>query len=146
MLDYTVPYTGFQFDVEFDGLFVGGFSEVSGLESQVETQDYQEGGMNYFVHKLPKNAKYPNLVLRRGICKSDYLWNWYYNTLAGSVQRKMITVYMRDRTGTQQAWVWNFFDAYPVKWMGPNFKAGVGDVAIEAVEIVHAGMTAEKLL
>lgn len=146
MQDYSVPYTGFQFEVEFDGLLVGGFSEVSGLESQIETQDFEEGGMNHFVHRLPKRVKYPNLVLKRGICKSDYLWNWYYNASTGKIMRKMITVYLKDRSGLNDAWVWEFYNAYPVKWSGPSFRAGSGDIAVESLEIVHVGMKAEKLV
>ena len=57
------PYLSIRFLLEIKGLIVGGFSEVSGLQVEVETEDYQEGGVNGFVRKFPKSTKYPNLVL-----------------------------------------------------------------------------------
>ena len=47
------PYLTFNFAVEIEGLLVGGFTEVSGLESEIEVEEYREGGVNGFVHKLP---------------------------------------------------------------------------------------------
>ena len=61
------PYLGFHFRVEIEGLVAGGFSEVSGLQAEVETEDFKEGGANGFTHKLRKPTKYPNLVLKRGL-------------------------------------------------------------------------------
>ena len=48
------PYLSVNFLVEIEGLVVGGFSKVDGLESTIETQDYVEGGRNDFVHKILK--------------------------------------------------------------------------------------------
>ena len=56
------PYQTFNFAVEIEGLLVGGFTEVSGLESEVEVEEYREGGVNGFVHKLPVRTKF---ALRR---------------------------------------------------------------------------------
>ena len=38
---------------EVDGVDIGAFMEVSGLEVSIETEDVSEGGQNSFVHKLP---------------------------------------------------------------------------------------------
>jgi hypothetical protein len=35
------PFMSFNFVVELHGLIVAGFSEVSGLESQIEMEDYR---------------------------------------------------------------------------------------------------------
>jgi len=45
--------------VEINGLVVGGFSEVSGLEVEIDVEEYREGGKNEYVHYLPTGAKYP---------------------------------------------------------------------------------------
>ena len=34
----------FQFIVEIEGIVTAGFSEVSGFEETIETEDYKEGG------------------------------------------------------------------------------------------------------
>jgi hypothetical protein len=39
-----------RFEVELDGLFVGGFTEVTGLNSEIELVPYSEGGLNDYVH------------------------------------------------------------------------------------------------
>ena len=40
------PLNNYNFQVEIDGIQVGGFSEASGLESTIETIEYREGGDN----------------------------------------------------------------------------------------------------
>src|SRR6266700_7895774 len=57
------PYLSYNFAVEIEGLVAGGFSEVSGLQTEIEVQEYREGGVNEYVHKRAGPAKYPsNLV------------------------------------------------------------------------------------
>ena len=65
------PYLGFKFLVEIEGLVVGGFSEVTGLQVETEVETYREGGLNEYVHKLAGPTRYPsNLVLKHGMTES----------------------------------------------------------------------------
>lgn len=134
------PYQGFNFSIEIESLLVGGFTELSGLESQVETEEYREGGVNHYVHKLPKHSSSPNLVLTHGVTAVSTLWNWYYNVTQGIIQRKSGTIMLMDARSYPVMW-WNFFNAYPVKWTGPQFKATSGEVIFESIELVHEGLT-----
>ena len=52
------PYMPYNFLVELDGLVTGGFMEVSGLESELELESYQEGGQNDYVHQFPTRITY----------------------------------------------------------------------------------------
>ena len=62
------PYLGFNFLVEIEGLVVGGFSEVTGLQIETVLETYREGGVNEFEHKLAGPTRYPsNLILKRGL-------------------------------------------------------------------------------
>ncbi|MEH1771557.1 MAG: phage tail protein [Nostoc sp.] len=133
------PYAAFNFLVEIQGLVVGGFSEVSGLQAETETEDYHEGGVNNFVHRLPKGTKFPNLVLKRGITDSFELWVWHQNVIAGKVQRQNGSVVLLDNTHSEK-WRWNFSNAYPVKWAGPDLKADGNTVALETLELAHNGL------
>ncbi|KYC36100.1 phage tail protein [Scytonema hofmannii PCC 7110] len=139
------PYAAFNFLVEIHsvvtmrGLVVGGFSEVSGLQAETEVEDYREGGVNHFVHRLPKVTKFPNLVLKRGITDSFELWVWHQRVIAGQIERHNGSVILLDNTYTAK-WRWNFFDAYPVKWVGPDLKADGNAVAIETLELAHNGL------
>ncbi len=133
------PYMAFNFLVEIEGLLVGGFSEVSGLESSIEVEEYREGGLNSRVHRLPGPESFPNLVLSHGLTGVDALWNWYDNTRRGIIERRNGTIMLLDRRERPAMW-WDFRGAYPVRWMGPGLNAGVSNVAVERVELAHQGL------
>jgi phage tail-like protein len=133
------PYLSFRFLVEIQGLIVGGFSEVSGLQAETEIEEKREGGVNDYVHKLPKITKYQNITLKRGITDSDTLWEWHQDVVNGNVERKTVFVVLLDCEGDEQ-WRWQFIDAYPVKWTGPDLTAGSSAVAVETIELAHNGI------
>jgi len=137
------PYMAFNFVIEIDGLIVGGFTEVSGLESQIEVESYREGGVNDYVHQLPGPTTYSPLVLTHGLTDSSALWDWYYKVTLGTFERKNGTIMLKD---SQQSSVmsWDFRNAYPVKWTGPKFKADSDEVAFESLELVHEGLKFKK--
>ena len=92
----------FNFLVEIDSIIVGGFSEVSGFEETIETEDYKEGG-GYFVHKLPKGIVQSTLKLKRGMSVDDELWRWFYNCKSAilngkPLHKKQITVSILSMT------------------------------------------------
>lgn len=135
------PYAGFNFLVEIEGLLVGGFSEVGGLLVETEVEEYREGGRNEYVHKLPGPTRYPsNLTLKRGLTDVETLWSWHQDVVAGKIERKNGTIYLLDRQGQPVTW-WNFNEAYPVKWVGPELKAEANSLAVESVELVHRGLS-----
>jgi len=138
----TDPYLSFRFLIEIQSLIVGGFSSVSGLQAETQLEEYREGGVNDFVHKLKKETKYPNLTLKRGITDSRVLWNWYRNVVRGIVERKNVHIVLIDKEG-QEKWIWNFMEAYPVKWAGPEFSADGNTVAFETIELAHRGFNWE---
>lgn len=141
--DRNDPYMGYRFLVEIDSLIVGGFSEVTGLEMTLETEEYQEGGVNTYTHTLPSRFTYPNLVLRRGLTDSRTLWQWIQNVadaLLPLTERKNVRIILLDSTG-KESWGWEFRDAYPVKWTGPELQADQGVVAMEALELAHKGIS-----
>ena len=65
------PPVGFHFKVEVLGLPPNDndvrFTEVGGLSVELGTEEVAEGGENRFVQKYPTRAKYPELVLKRGL-------------------------------------------------------------------------------
>ncbi|MBU7005777.1 phage tail protein [Phosphitispora fastidiosa] len=134
------PYANFSFLVEIGGLIAGGFSEVSGLQAETETEEYREGGVNEYVHKLPKITKHTNLTLKRGITDSDVFWKWHRDVISGKIERKNGSVILLDAAGNEK-WRWNFSQAYPVKWNGPELKAESNTIAVETIELTHHGLT-----
>jgi phage tail-like protein len=134
------PYLGFNFLVEIECIVVGGFSEVSGLHVETEVLTFREGGVNEYMRQIPGPAKYPaNLVFKRGLTDDDALWNWHRDVTRGQVKRKNGSVVLRNAQG-QEKWRWNFQNAFPVKWTGPDLRAGASEITIEALELVHEGL------
>ena len=85
MTDASVGFKGelpssSSFIFEVDGVQIGMFAQVSGLELKVDVITYEEGGVNGFVHKLPGRMTWPHIVLRRGVCDSDALFSWTAKT------------------------------------------------------------------
>jgi phage tail-like protein len=135
------PYMAFNYLVEIEGLIVGGFSEVSGLTVETEVFELREGGVNEYIHKLPGPTRNPtNLILRRGLTDIESLWSWHQSVTQGKVERKNGSIYLLDRQRLPAMW-WNFSQAFPVRWQGPEFRASSNAIAVETVELVHKGIS-----
>jgi phage tail-like protein len=134
------PYQAFNFAVEIEGLLVGGFTEVSGLQGEIQVEEYHEGGVNDFVHRLPGRASYSNLVLRHGLTGISSLWDWYHDTTQGVIRRKNGTIMLLSPRQIPVMW-WNFRNGLPVRWTGPTFNASGGEVGFEELEVAHEGLT-----
>jgi len=143
------PFTG-RFVFTVDGLEIGAFTEVSGLSVHMDTEDLVEGGQNQFVHKLPKQLKWPNLVLKRGITNSDVLFEWFAKCSGEGLEgegdkldRRDGAVQLYDSEGKVMR-RWNFTGAFPVKWTGPKFATASKDLASEELEVCHCGFKPSK--
>jgi phage tail-like protein len=133
------PFLSFRFHVEIGDRKVGEFSEVTGLQAEVEVFEYREGGVNDFVHKLAGPVRYPaNLVLKHGLMEASQIWEWENEILHGKISRTNVSIVLMDEMG-QDRWRWNFRDAYPVKWSGPDLRARTAEVAVETLELAHRG-------
>jgi len=132
------PYKAFNFRVEIEGM-TAAFTEVSGLESEVEAIDYREGGEENRVRKLPGLRKYSHIVLKRGLTADADLWNWHKQVLDGNIRRRNGSVILLDDSGQEQV-RWNFFNSWPCKYIGPTLNAKSADVAIETLELAHEGL------
>jgi phage tail-like protein len=132
------PYLGFQFRIEIQGVFEGGFAEVSGMNATTQVEDFREGGVNEFAYKLPKETTFDNLVLKRGLADTRKLWEWHLDVVRGKIKRTTITVVLQDKQ-REELHRWSYKDAYPVKWTGPDIKADGNTVAFETLEFAHHG-------
>ncbi len=135
------PYLGFRFSIEINGIVSGGFAECSGLQVETEVEEYREGGVNEYVHKLSKGTKYQNITLKRGITDHDDMWKWHLDVTMGRIRSAMKDVFiiLWNNEG-QEKWRWHCEGAYPIKWSGPELKADGSAVATEAVELAHTGI------
>ena len=130
------PYRGFNFLVEIDGITQAGFQEVGGLDSSTDAVDYREGADPNHVRKLTGLNKYSAITLKRGITDSDELWKWRLAAIEGRTERKNGSIVLLDERG-QEKLRWNFFNAWPSKWTGPDFNSTSTNVALESLELSH---------
>ena len=130
------PYRNFSFLVEIGGITQAGFSDCSGFGASTDPIGYREGGETKTVRKLPGLTKYTNITLKWGLTDSRELYDWYKDVVNGKIERKSGSIILLDLEGNEKV-RWNFFEAWPTKWDGPDFTAKGNDVAIETLELAH---------
>ena len=143
--------TAATFLVAVDGVEIGRFTEISGLQVTVETEDIQEGGQNSFVHKVPGRMTWPNIVLKRGITQNDSLITWLnkssgeqFSVNNNKLKRSTAAITLLG-PANKRLRSWEFEGAFPVKWTGPSFSVTANDIAMEELEICHHGFRVKDL-
>lgn len=135
------PPVGFHFRVEFimdDTTNLDSrFQEVSGLTSEIGTEEINEGGENRFTHRVPTRAKFPNLILRRGLAMESRLIKWFDDAVYSLViEPADVLVSLLDEKHDPLV-SWNIVGAYPVRWAISDFKAQENALVIETVELSY---------
>jgi phage tail-like protein len=125
----------------------GAFQECSGLELDLDVQEYYEGGRNNAVVRRVGRAKFQNIVLKRGMFYGDSggvnqdLWLWLQGIASDErpVTRYDGTIFVMS-VGDTVAATWTFDRGLPAKLRGPELNAKTGEVAIEELTIAHEGL------
>ncbi|MBI3284922.1 MAG: phage tail protein [Burkholderiales bacterium] len=133
------PFKSYNFFVEVEGILVGGFMSVDGLESKTEVKTVRQGGVNDTEYKLPGQITYSDLVLKAGITALDPMWFWYQSTQSGDIKRKNGSIYLLDDQGIPCVW-WDFYNAWPTGWQGPGLDASQNMVATQSFTLAHEGI------
>ena len=138
------PLPVFHFQVDWGGAR-GGFTEVSGLDIEVEAIEYREGSSPvYSPIKVPGLRKHANIVLKRGIVSGDNeFFTWLTTTTRlNQVERRDVIIKLLDDEH-QPVVIWKVRSAWVTKLVGPSLKADANEVAIESMELAHEGLTIE---
>ncbi len=140
---------GSRFLFEVDGVEIGVFAEVSGLEMKVEVEQMQEGGENGFVHQLPGRMTWPHIVMKRGVTDSDALFSWVnkssgdgFSANGNKVTRSTGAITIIDTLGNRER-AWQLTAVFAVRWSGPSLNATSGDALQEELELAHHGFTSK---
>jgi len=86
---------------------LAGFSECSGLEMSMDTEEYKEGGNNGKTLLFPSRVKWSHLRLKRGLTFASDLWQWHYDYSQGKGKRRDGMVVLQDEQHNP-AIVWSF--------------------------------------
>ncbi len=120
-----------------------GFSEVAGLEANIEVKAHNEGGRAEGARQLVGRATYPNLVLKRGMSRNVETWGWFANVARGvrPVPRKGVIIELLDAANFQKVVArWLVARAVPVKMKLNDLNAKTGELAIEEIHLAHEGL------
>ncbi len=152
--DYTPPAGNEVLNNSGASEWWGGFQECTGLEIEMDIQEYQEGGRNNGVIRRVGRAKFQPIVLKRGMFYTNSanatvnadLWKWMQSIINGErpVRRYdgIVHVYAADGNsmrGDARA-SWGFDRGLPAKIRGPELNAKTGEIAIEELTIAHEGL------
>jgi len=134
------PYGSYNFRIEIDSIIRAAFQECSGLDSTIDVIEHREGG-DSTTRKLPGQTKYSNITLKWGMTDDTELYDWHRQVVEGNIERRSGSIILYSRKGGEDEVArWNFRDAWPVSWKGPEFNAESSEVAIETLELAHEGV------
>ena len=146
------PYGAFNFIVALagptgdgaEGTIIGGFSDVSGLGTDVSYSEYRNGNERFnTVRKIANTHKVDDVTLKRGVVGSDDLWQWLKQARDGAKPTDLlrnVTIMLLDESRSPVV-TWSLRNAQPKKWTGPTLAAkGGGEVAMEELSLVHEGL------
>lgn len=143
----TEPFRVFRYKVEIDGLVVGAFSEVSGLNLRVQVVEYRVGFAGRpTVQKIPGLTEFGNVTLRRGALADFDAMDWVYTVAAKGesrptgIKRHNVTITLLDDKGDDGP-KWELLNAWPVTYEVTEFSALNNEVAFESIELAHEGLT-----
>jgi phage tail-like protein len=136
----TYPLPKFHFQVQWGGVRIG-FTEVTGLDMQVEAIEYREGSSpEYSKIKMPGMHKFSNITLKRGTIAGDSDFYKWVNTINLTVsERRDIIISLLNETHAP-VMTWKAKNAFPVKVQASDLKSDGNEVAIETLELAHEGL------
>jgi phage tail-like protein len=145
---YTPP-VGFHFKVEVLGLARAldddvRFTDVGGLSFELAAEEVPEGGENRFVQRYPQRAKYPDLVLKRGLLKSSAIWDWTRDCIENlDIQPRNVDVKLLNEKH-EPLMTWHLIGAYPVKWAVSDLSASSNAYVVETLQLAYQYFTVDK--
>src|SRR2546423_15699802 len=122
-----------RFTVSIDGYgSLGCWTKCDGLAVEYEVLEYQEGGWNEYVHRLPGRRKYPNVKLTRPLDEHSADVVTWISGLVTKPERKTAHIAVLHGNGAVVC-KWDLSGVYPLKWAGPALDASGNQVAIETL-------------
>ena len=148
MADRTAPYPSYNYIVDLQSKakhkpeqLLGGFSDVSGLETDIHISEYRDGNEKEpHVRKIPGSHKVGDVTLKRGVVDSSDLWAWIKDTRKNGVTAQMdVIITLRDEAA-KPVQKWTLRNAVPMKYTGPTLAGkGGGEVAMEELVLSAEG-------
>lgn len=122
-----------------DGALLGGFSEASCMDKEMNVVDYRSGS-NELVRNIPCSHKCFTITLRRGLVNATSLGNWIPQGIGREpTQRSLSIALLDEERNVVQSWL--LTGVVPMKCTGSVLSAeGDGNLAIEELVLAAAAV------
>lgn len=150
---YSYPPPSFYFSLSIASTSLAGlsrnadarFKEISGISFEIETDPWQEAGGDYGDIHLPKQMKFNNLKVSRGLVPlASPFANWIFDCLDGAdenyIKPETILVSVLNQDGLPLI-TWSFKDAWPVKWELGTLDSMKNEILMETMEFKYRYFT-----
>jgi phage tail-like protein len=128
---------------------LGSWSSCSGLSVSFEHEAFKEGGNSEYARFLPKNVSYEKITLERAMDKThsasvqqwlqDVIKKWILSDDDGrQYEGSTVVITLYDSRNSKVA-SWTLRNAIPTSWSGPSLSGKGNDVAVEKLQLIHAG-------
>jgi len=103
-----------------------------------------EGGENRFVQRYPLRARYPDLVLKRGLMRQSAIWDWVRQCVEDlEIEPHDVDVTLLNEAHQPLA-TWHVVGAYPVKWSVSDLSATANAYVVESLQLAYRYFTLDK--
>lgn len=127
------------FKVTIDGFIdLGSWDACTNLTAEYEVEDYAEGGVNDYTHKLPGRLKYESVQLTRTVSNDAWKTYAWFSAMQTAIVRSTMAIEARAPSGDTVA-TWNLIDVVPFKWVGPSWDIHGNLVPTEELHVHHQG-------
>ena len=142
--DQIWPLPKFHFKVVVDGGIEASFSEVSGLDTEVDVIEYRHGDSpEYSSIKMPGLKKASDVTLKKGIFTTDVsLFEWFAQNNMNTIERKTVQIMLLNESGDTES-TWTLTNAFPKQVQGTDLNSTSSEVAVETIVLAHEGLTVE---
>jgi phage tail-like protein len=143
------PYAQFNFLVDLGtGVTDGpqaGFQECSAIGMSVDVVEYRNGNdKENAVRKLTGLARYPDVILRRGVIGSLDLYQWLNDIRNGDANAlRTVTVQLQNEEHSAVVQEWKLLRARIIKHTSGPFNARCSDVAMEELTLAYERLEME---
>ena len=137
------PLVGNQYFRVYFGSTLVSFARVSNVQRGVEYESFAEGGLNDFIHVLTKpDTQSGTLTLEKGVTADEKITKLMRVLSPGQRITVPVTITLchRDDEDWKPVRSWGFEDGMVTRWEVTNLDGLGSELAIEKMEITHAGL------
>jgi phage tail-like protein len=134
----TWPLPKFYFNIDLGDGKKQGFSEISGLETDIKPIEYRHGDSPVWAPiKMPGLRNVGNVTLKKGVfTKDSAFWDWFAESKLNIIKRRTVVINLLDENAAPKM-TWTLTNAWPLKVSGTDMKSDSNEVAIESVELAY---------